>query len=125
MCDQQSLRSACTYAQSDQNLCLLLEYSLAVKLLTEHHLECLSLKEAHLSLHMSKYYSVGKHMSLLSKVNMLSLLSIRGRLLVGLVLAFIIHMFLTYSVDNRALNHVMQASSSSWLQEHMTDISER
>lgn len=47
-----------------------------------------------------------------------------GRLLVGLVLAFIIHMFLTYSVDNRALNHVMLASSSSWLQEHMTDISE-
>lgn len=47
-----------------------------------------------------------------------------GRLLVGLVLAFIIHMFLTYSVDNRALNHVILASSSSWLQEHMTDISE-
>ena len=43
----------------------------------------------------------------------------------GLVLAFIIHMFLTYSVDNRALNHVILASSSSWLQEHMTDISER
>ena len=43
----------------------------------------------------------------------------------GLVLAFIGHMFLTYSVDNRALNHVMHASSSSWLQEHMTDISER
>ena len=49
----------------------------------------------------------------------------RGRLLVGLVLAFIVHMFLTYSVDNRALNHVMHASSSSWLQEHTTDISER
>lgn len=47
-----------------------------------------------------------------------------GRLLVGQVLAFIIHMFLTYSVDNRALNHVILASSSSWLQEHMTDISE-
>ena len=44
MCDQQSLRSACAYAQSDQNLCLSLEYSKSVKLLTEHHLEFLSLK---------------------------------------------------------------------------------
>ena len=38
ICDQQSLRSACTDAQSDQSLCLSLEYSLIVKLLTEHHL---------------------------------------------------------------------------------------
>ena len=37
MCDQQSLRSACAYAQSDQSLCLSLEYSMTVKLLTEHH----------------------------------------------------------------------------------------
>ena len=44
MCDQQSLRSACAYAQSDQSLCLSLEYSIFVKLLTEHHLEFLSLK---------------------------------------------------------------------------------
>ena len=44
MCDQQSLRSACAYAQSDQNLCLSLEYSMIIKLLTEHHLEFLSLK---------------------------------------------------------------------------------
>ena len=44
MWDQQRLRSACAYAQSDQSLCLLLEYSMNVKLLTEHHLEFLSLK---------------------------------------------------------------------------------
>ena len=44
MCNQQSLRSACSYAQSDQSLCLSLEYSMTVKLLTEHHLEFLSLK---------------------------------------------------------------------------------
>ena len=44
MCDKQSLRSACAYAQSDQSLCLLLEYSLTVKLLAEQHLEFLSLK---------------------------------------------------------------------------------
>ena len=44
MCDQQSLRSACTYAQSDQSYCQSLEYSMTVKLLTEHYLEFLSLK---------------------------------------------------------------------------------
>ena len=44
ICDQQSLRSACAYAQSDQSLCLSLEYSMTVKLLAEHHLELLSLK---------------------------------------------------------------------------------
>ena len=43
MCDQQRLRPACAYAQSDQSLCLLLEYSMNIKLLTEHHLEFLSL----------------------------------------------------------------------------------
>ena len=31
-------------AQSDQSLCLSLEYSITVKLLTEHHLELLSIK---------------------------------------------------------------------------------
>ena len=44
MCDQQRLRSAYAYAQSDQSLCLPLEYSMSVKLLTEQHLEFLSLK---------------------------------------------------------------------------------
>ena len=44
MCDQQSLRSACAYGQSDQSLCWSLEYSMIVKLLTELHLEFLSLK---------------------------------------------------------------------------------
>ena len=44
MCDQHSLRSACTYAQSDQSLCQSLEYSMSVKLLTEHHFEFRGLK---------------------------------------------------------------------------------
>ena len=44
ICDQQSLRSACAYAQSDQSLCYSLEYFMSVKLLSEHHLEYLSLK---------------------------------------------------------------------------------
>ena len=55
--------------QSDQSLCLSLEYSMTVSLLTEHHLEFLSLKEAtqtHLSLHMSKCHIVGNHMSRLN-----------------------------------------------------------
>ena len=43
MCDQQSLRSACAYAQSDQSLYWSLEYSMSVKLPTKHHLEFLSL----------------------------------------------------------------------------------
>ena len=43
MCDQQSLRSVCAYAQSDQSLCKSLDYVLSIKLLTEHHLEFLSL----------------------------------------------------------------------------------
>ena len=44
MCDQQSLRSACADAQSDQILCKSLEYSMTVKLLAKQHLEFLCLK---------------------------------------------------------------------------------
>ena len=44
MCDQQRLRSACAYAQSDQRLYLSLEHSMTIKLLTEHHWEFLNLK---------------------------------------------------------------------------------
>ena len=44
MCDQQSLRSPCAYAQPDQSLCWSLNYAISVKLLTEHHFEFLSLK---------------------------------------------------------------------------------
>ena len=44
MCDQQRLRSAFPYAQTDPRLCLSLNYSMSVKLLTDLHLEFLSLK---------------------------------------------------------------------------------
>ena len=44
MCDQQRLRSACAYAQSDQSLCSSHEYSITVQLLTEDNLESRSLK---------------------------------------------------------------------------------
>ena len=42
VCEQQSLRSACAYAQSDQSNCELLEFSMSVKLPTKHHLVFLS-----------------------------------------------------------------------------------
>ena len=44
MCDQQRLRPACAYVQTDQSFCKSLEYSMNIKLLTEHHLEFVSLK---------------------------------------------------------------------------------
>ena len=43
MCDQQRLRPACSYVQTDQGLCYSLEYSMIVKR-TEQHLEFLSSK---------------------------------------------------------------------------------
>ena len=39
--------------------------------------------------------------------------------------AFMTHMIVTYSQNNKAFNHVIAASSSSWLQEHVADMSER
>ena len=55
MCNQQSLKSACAYAQSDQNLSSSLEYYISVKLLTGHNLEFPSFErgaaQARLSLH--------------------------------------------------------------------------
>ena len=56
ICDQQSLRSAWAYAQSDPSLCLSLEYPMNVKLLTEHHFRFLSL-------HLSKWHIVVNHVS--------------------------------------------------------------
>ena len=44
MCDQQRLRPACAYAQTDQSLCWSHKYCMTVKLLTEPHLRFLSLK---------------------------------------------------------------------------------
>ena len=43
MCDQQRLRPACAYAQTDQSLCLSLNYYISVKLLIEFDLVFLSL----------------------------------------------------------------------------------
>ena len=62
MCDQQRLRPACAYAQSDQSLCLLLVYSMTVKLLTEHNLEFLSFQGSCKG-SLSKCHIVGNHVS--------------------------------------------------------------
>nr|AKN21629.1 slc30a-9 [Schmidtea mediterranea] len=40
------------------------------------------------------------------------------------ILSLIIHLLITYNVENKALNKVIETSTSSWLQEHITDISE-
>ena len=67
MCELKPKISA--YAQSDQSLCLSLEYSTSVTLLTEQCLELLSLKgaaQARLKLRLSKCHIVGNHMSRLN-----------------------------------------------------------
>uniref|UniRef100_A0A1I8IQ05 Zinc transporter 6 n=1 Tax=Macrostomum lignano TaxID=282301 RepID=A0A1I8IQ05_9PLAT len=46
-----------------------------------------------------------------------------GLALGGLV-GLVVHLVAVYSVENPAYNHVIDASTSSWLQEHVTDISE-
>jgi len=47
-----------------------------------------------------------------------------GRLLVGTVFGLLVHLSVMYTMKNRAFQHVIDASSSSWLQEHVTDMSE-
>ena len=72
MCDQQSLRSACAYAQSDQSLCLSLDYSMSGKLLTDYRLEFLSYKggcTGSAESNLSKCDIVGNHMSRLTCIN--------------------------------------------------------
>ena len=43
----------------------------------------------------------------------------------GTSVGYLFHLVVTYNMDNKAFNHVIEASSSSWLQEHVTDMSER
>ncbi|KAL8603028.1 hypothetical protein ACOMHN_051905 [Nucella lapillus] len=47
-----------------------------------------------------------------------------GRLLMGTVFGLTVHLVLTFCITNRAMIHVADASTSSWLQEHMADMSE-
>lgn len=47
-----------------------------------------------------------------------------GRLLLGAGIAFTNHLIVLYGCNHTALDHVAAASSSSWLQEHVSDISQ-
>ncbi|XP_069704528.1 zinc transporter 6-like isoform X2 [Periplaneta americana] len=47
-----------------------------------------------------------------------------GRLMIGTCIAFVSHIVVIYGCNNAALDHVIAASSSSWLQEHVSDISQ-
>lgn len=47
-----------------------------------------------------------------------------GRLLPAIIVGFSFHMFVCLSTQNQAFEYVVKSSSSSWLQEHMSDISE-
>lgn len=46
-----------------------------------------------------------------------------GRFLFGTGISLFSHLLVIYSLKNDAFNHVIIASSSSWLQEHVADIS--
>ncbi|KAF4524626.1 hypothetical protein B566_EDAN013877 [Ephemera danica] len=47
-----------------------------------------------------------------------------GRLLLGGGLALTSHLIVLYGSNNPALDHVMSAAASSWLQEHVADLSQ-
>ena len=68
---KQRLRPACACAQSDQSLCLSLDYSMSVKLLTEHLLGGSKLKRR---LQLSKCQIVGNHMPRLNYANIVLLM---------------------------------------------------
>ena len=92
MFDQQSLRSACAYAQSDQSLCQSLEYSMSAKLLTEHHLEFLSLKGGCTGKSEStlvKCHIVGNHMLRLIYDKKLWCLKVQGSYYIQLISGYL------------------------------------
>ena len=72
MCDQQGLRSACAYAQSDQSISWSFEYSMTVQLLIGQNVEFLSLTggcTGSSESNLSKCHIVGNHMSRLNYIN--------------------------------------------------------
>ena len=60
MCDQQMLKPACAYAQSDQSLCLLLEYSTNRTAFEVFKLTILGNKHIHMYLVLSHYVENNK-----------------------------------------------------------------
>lgn len=47
-----------------------------------------------------------------------------SRMMPAIIIGFIMHMFVTLSAKNDSLDYVVKSSASSWLQEHMSDLSE-
>lgn len=47
-----------------------------------------------------------------------------SRIIPAILIGFTLHMFVTLSARNESFDHVIKASASSWLQEHMSDMSE-
>ena len=52
-------------------------------------------------------------------------LSNRARLLPAAIIGFVFHMLISVGIRNESFEYVIKSSSSSWLQEHILDISER
>ena len=48
----------------------------------------------------------------------------RARYIPATIFAFIVHMIIINGAKNDLFDQVIQACSSSWLQEHVTDLSE-
>lgn len=48
-----------------------------------------------------------------------------SRMLPAAIAGFIFHLFITLFVKNDSFEYVVKSSSSSWLQEHIFDLSER
>lgn len=48
----------------------------------------------------------------------------RSRFIPAAIFGYLVHMLVTKGVKNESFEHVIDASSSSWLQEHVTDLSE-
>ena len=43
----------------------------------------------------------------------------------AILAGFLFHMFLTLGIKNEPFDYVVKSSASSWLQEHVSDLSER
>lgn len=47
-----------------------------------------------------------------------------SRMVPAILIGFVLHMFITLSIKNESFDYVVRSSSSSWLQEHVSDLSE-
>uniref|UniRef100_A0A803V330 Solute carrier family 30 member 6 n=1 Tax=Ficedula albicollis TaxID=59894 RepID=A0A803V330_FICAL len=69
----------------------------------------------------SPVYSFGLKMRRTGRIN--KCLILRGRLLVGTFVALFFNLFTMLSIKNKPFAYVSEAASTSWLQEHVADLS--